>query len=244
MKGTPRKECNKTKVKWVRLEGGGWKRKRKKILDFQPAAWERSVFLPVSQAPWNEKAKQTCSPRLYLVNHQHYKPVLQALWGRKRGREGKKEWKKISPENSSWKRQAVKKQWLIEVEHVLCYLSKYLTTPNVQQTSVSICPPFVQILPLLLFVVTYCRVCPIVGHGALCAVGVLTSYGCPHGLPAGSEAWSGNSALCAGMWLHREVNNLIGKLAWPLINSCCLCDKTMAGKPKTLFNPGPYLSAT
>ena len=98
MKGTPRKECNKTKVKWVRFgeRGGGAekkrkRKKRKKILNFQPAAWERSVFLPVSQTPWNEKAKQTCSPRLYLVNHQHYKPVLQALWGRKEGeREGVK----------------------------------------------------------------------------------------------------------------------------------------------------------
>lgn len=99
MKGTPRKECNKTKVKWVRfgvrwrVVGGAEKKrkKRKKVLNFQPAAWERSVFLLVSQTPWNEKAKQTCSPRLYLVNHQHYKPVLQALWGRKEGeREGVK----------------------------------------------------------------------------------------------------------------------------------------------------------
>lgn len=75
------------------------------------------------------------------------------------------------------------------------------------------------------------------------AVGVSAAYGCPHFLPVGSEACSGNSALCAGMWLFREVNNPIGKLAWPLINSRCLCEKTMAGKPKTLFNSGGLISA-
>lgn len=62
MKGTPRKECNKTKGKWVRLEGVGCKKerekKKRKILNFHPAAWERSVFLPVSQAPmkWESQA--------------------------------------------------------------------------------------------------------------------------------------------------------------------------------------------
>lgn len=50
----------------------------------------------------------------------------------------------------------------------------------------------------------------------------------PRSWPVATEAWSGNSALCAGMWLRCELNNPIGKLAWPLINSCCLCVKTMA----------------
>lgn len=51
MKGTPRKECNQTKVSM--FGGRGLKKKeREKVLSFQPAACERSsVFLPVSQAP-------------------------------------------------------------------------------------------------------------------------------------------------------------------------------------------------
>lgn len=115
-KGTPRKECNKTKVKGSVLEGKGVKKERereerkKKILSFHPAAWERSVFLAGQSGPmkWESQA-DLLSPRLYLVNHQRYKPVLRALWGRKRGRDRKKEWKKRLAEkiqagrNKVWK---------------------------------------------------------------------------------------------------------------------------------------------
>lgn len=49
MKGTPRKECTKTKVKRTRLEGGGLKKKEKKDLEF-PARCPRTLRLPPSQA--------------------------------------------------------------------------------------------------------------------------------------------------------------------------------------------------
>lgn len=114
------------KSEYVWRVGAKKKKKEKKILNFQPTAWERSVFLPVRQAPWNEKAKQTCSPRLYLVNHQHYKPVLQALWGRKEEeRERKKERVKqrLARKIQAGGNKPWKKQYLIKVEHVVCHFS-------------------------------------------------------------------------------------------------------------------------
>lgn len=53
---------------------------------------------------------------------------------------------------------------------------------------VSICPPFVQILPLLLLSWLYTAECVPLLYMVLCAVGVLTAYGCPRFLPVGSEA--------------------------------------------------------
>lgn len=196
-----------------------WKKKKKRILNFQPAAWERSVFLPVSQAPWNEKAKQTCSPRLYLVNHLHYKPVLQALWGRREGeRETQKEWKVKLVE------QAVNKQYLNKVEQDEIS-NQLLNSKNFFFSSSGRHTHGVRF--------------PIVVHGAL-----WESERLAHAFCLLEVRRDQVTALCAGMWLHREVNNPIGKLAWPLINSCCLCEETMAGKPKTLFNSGPYLYDT
>lgn len=121
MKGTPRKECNKTKVKWVRLEGGGLQEKRGKrswISSWLPE--NAPVFLPVRQAPWNEKAKQTCSPRLYLVNHQHYKPVLQALWGREEEEtERKKERKSGGEKRLAQKIQAGRKKSCEKLQYLI-----------------------------------------------------------------------------------------------------------------------------
>lgn len=115
MKGTPRKECNKTKVNTFWREGAeeGKRKKRKK----KERSWISSPLpenAPSSsqsvRPPWNEKAKQTCSPRLYLVNHQHYKPVLQALWGRKEGERDRKGEKRLAQKILTGKRRALKKQ--------------------------------------------------------------------------------------------------------------------------------------
>lgn len=66
MKGTPRKECNKTKVKWVRfgvrwrMVGGAEKKKKKEKKDLEfPARCLRTLRLPPGQSDpmkWESQA--------------------------------------------------------------------------------------------------------------------------------------------------------------------------------------------
>lgn len=137
---------NVTKPKESEYVWREWAEKRKREREKKERSWI-STPLPENapssswsvRPPWNEKAKQTCSPRLYLVNHQHYKPVLQALWGRKEGERERKSEKRLAQKILAGR----DKQWkyLIKVEHVLCYLSEYLTSYIQQTRSLSsICP--------------------------------------------------------------------------------------------------------
>lgn len=204
MKGSPGKE---TKPKWSDhiMEGGGKKnndekakkRERKKVdLEF-PARCLRMLHLPSwSLSPHEMRKPSRPAPRLYLVNHQHYKPVLQALWGQKyRERERRNEKrlaKKLLPvKDKLWNKKPPEKSRTgvtFGISNNKC----------VQQTVAQL----VQLLPSgwkkkQLNVSHCCTGCP---------VDWFVAYSCPRFLPVGSEACSGNSALCAGMWLHCEVN--------------------------------------
>lgn len=195
------KKQNQSEVTTFWREGAGKimkeskKRERKKEdLEF-PARCLRMLHLPSwSVSPHEMRKPSRPAPRLYLVNHQRYNPELQALWGQKyRERDRKNEKglakKLLSVIDKLWKK---KPSW---EKHNWCYLWKHI-----QQIAVQL----VQILPSWwrkikkTLNVSHCW--------TGCSVDWFVAFGCPRFLPAGSEACSGNSALCAGMWLRCEVN--------------------------------------